>query len=575
MNNNTFILSSLSLIINTKMDTFKKSAVNVGSDAYYKNQVETINKENKQLKNKLDVLERENKDLKKSIYDLSVRYDMLMHQQVGNNKAKPFNIDSIFENYIPAREINVDPTTDETPDQIPESVPTRKVDERHFFYKYTLKGHTGAVYTSVFSPCGKFLASGSFDKTARIWDISNQHEATVLSGHSHSVSELTWSKDSQELLTGGFDKTVRLWDISHTNLVCGYLTSGFVQAVAFHPTDHNIFFASNTHKKIIVFDRRLSRCVATYENDAMVNTMHISRGGNHILSGDTKGYLKVWDTRLALGSSSLSSLSPASTSIASSSLSSASSSSLSSASSASFPAAQSSNSSSLSSLSSNNENSPLKKNAVNNSTSKSSVNDPTDENTNDAVLLGPCVDTETHSLSGGVVDSFDIGDNNKPISHIHVSRGSETEGRYLAVNSYSNVLRVYDRGASGTLKTMKLIGSFSSHKNQNWPIKSSFFVGNKYQSTLTQDETHSKDEDDDDVTTDINSSFLIATGSADNNAYIYDVGRGQEGGKFLQRLEGHTDRVYSVNFHPFEPIIASSSSDFTVRLWSPKKKIYV
>lgn len=80
------------------MDTAFKKA-NAGSDAYYKNQMENITKENKLLKYKLDVLERENKDLKKSIYDLSVRYDMLMHQ-IGKT-AKPFNIDSMFENYLP------------------------------------------------------------------------------------------------------------------------------------------------------------------------------------------------------------------------------------------------------------------------------------------------------------------------------------------------------------------------------------------------------------------------------------------------------------------------------------------
>jgi hypothetical protein len=81
------------------MDTAFKKTINAGSDAYYKNQMENITKENKLLKYKLDVLERENKDLKKSIYDLSVRYDMLMHQM--GKTAKPFNIESIFENYIP------------------------------------------------------------------------------------------------------------------------------------------------------------------------------------------------------------------------------------------------------------------------------------------------------------------------------------------------------------------------------------------------------------------------------------------------------------------------------------------
>lgn len=47
----------------------------------------------------------------------------------------------------------------------------------------------------------------------------------------------------------------------------------------------------------------------------------------------------------------------------------------------------------------------------------------------------------------------------------------------------------------------------------------------------------------------------------------------------MQRLEGHTDRVYTVNFHPTEPLLASGSADFTVKIWGPsqrnKKKIII
>ena len=68
-------------------------------------------------------------------------------------------------------------------------------------------------------------------------------------------------------------------------------------------------------------------------------------------------------------------------------------------------------------------------------------------------------------------------------SHHPISCLNHTEhGQFLAVNSYDNVLRVYDRNPKLSSSNMELVGFMTGHKNKNWPIKSAFLsgTGNSY-----------------------------------------------------------------------------------------------
>ena len=76
----------------------------------------------------------------------------------------------------------------------------------------TLIGHTASVKNVVFSPNEGILATGSQDKTVRLWDARTGRHIRTITGHTRMVRSVVFSPNGQTLATGSKDKTVRLWD---------------------------------------------------------------------------------------------------------------------------------------------------------------------------------------------------------------------------------------------------------------------------------------------------------------------------------------------------------------------------
>ncbi|KAL7904026.1 hypothetical protein GGI35DRAFT_247022 [Trichoderma velutinum] len=76
----------------------------------------------------------------------------------------------------------------------------------------TLKGHSDWVWSVAFSADGRYLASGSDDKTIKIWDATTGKELQTLKGHSYSVWSVAFSADGRYLASGSEDKTIKIWD---------------------------------------------------------------------------------------------------------------------------------------------------------------------------------------------------------------------------------------------------------------------------------------------------------------------------------------------------------------------------
>src|SRR5260370_29668685 len=63
----------------------------------------------------------------------------------------------------------------------------------------TLKGHRLALASVDYSPDGRYLATGSYDRTAKIWDAATGTEVATLGGHQGTV-EAAWFPPARQNL---------------------------------------------------------------------------------------------------------------------------------------------------------------------------------------------------------------------------------------------------------------------------------------------------------------------------------------------------------------------------------------
>ncbi|HEV3444738.1 MAG TPA: WD40 repeat domain-containing protein, partial [Gemmataceae bacterium] len=104
-----------------------------------------------------------------------------------------------------------------------------------------LKGHTKAVTCLAYSKDGKLLASGSNDRSVRLWDIASGQSLRSLRGHGEEITAVGISPDGGQLVSAGKDQALRLWDLDPVERVRDFTGQrGPVWSAAFSPDTSRI-----------------------------------------------------------------------------------------------------------------------------------------------------------------------------------------------------------------------------------------------------------------------------------------------------------------------------------------------
>lgn len=164
-------------------------------------------------------------------------------------------------------------------------------------------GHSAYITSGAFSPDGTTFATGSFDKTTKLWDVTApakpKQRGKDLAGHDGPVWDVAFRPDGRALATASGDTTIRLWDTADPNkpkplgeALRGH--SDAVNTVAFSPDGSRL--VSGSHDRTVRVWRMpdLPPSAALDSHTGVVEDAAFTPDGRTVVTGSADGTVRLW-----------------------------------------------------------------------------------------------------------------------------------------------------------------------------------------------------------------------------------------------------------------------------------------
>lgn len=159
-----------------------------------------------------------------------------------------------------------------------------------------LEGHTDVVMSVAWSTDGKWLATGSQDKTARLWLWPDGKELKLFKDHSEAVTRVCFSPDGKALYTASMDHNLRRYDTDKGTLIRAFTGHNEgVTAMAFSP-QNNILVSAGSETELRRWNPDTGDNSGKFGgHSATVTEIVFSKDTKFIASASGDHAIRLWD----------------------------------------------------------------------------------------------------------------------------------------------------------------------------------------------------------------------------------------------------------------------------------------